>query len=164
MNNPTRELLADLLLDREASFDERLITGTLNAVRRRRRRRQAGRVTLAMAVIALLVWWTQLPRNLAPTIAVAPLPNLPEYLVRTRPLTPDERVATRPATLAAVVSRRDESLIVKTVPSPDLYQLITDEELKQLLAGHDPVIIRQAGGRALLLLDGELVADDFDVN
>lgn len=164
MNSPTRELLADLLTDRDASFDERLITGTLNAVRRRRRQRQAGRVTLAVAVIALLVWWTQLPRSSAPTIAVAPSPKVPEYLVRTQPLTADERVGTQPATLAVVVSRTDESLLVKTVPSPDLYQLITDEELKQLLAGHDPVIIRQAGGRALLLLDGKPVDEFLDVN
>jgi hypothetical protein len=33
-----------------------------------------------------------------------------------------------------------------------------------LLAGHDPVIIRQAGGRALLLLDGKPVGGRFDVN
>jgi hypothetical protein len=133
-------------------------------VRRRRNHRQAGRVTLAVAVIALLVWWTQLPRNSAPVIAVVPSSRVPEYLVRTQPLTANERVVTQPATLAVVVSRRDESLIVKTVPSPDLYQLITDEELKQLLAGHDPVIIRQPGGRALLLLDGEPVGGRFDVN
>jgi hypothetical protein len=164
MNSPTRELLADLLTDRDASFDERLITGTLNAVRRRRRQRQAGRVTLAAAVIALLVWWTQLPRNPAPMIAVVPSPKVPEYLVRTQPLKAEERVATRPATLAVVVSRKDASLMVKTVPSPDLYQLITDEELKQLLAGHDPVIVRQPGGRALLILDGEPVNEFLDVN
>lgn len=164
MNSPTRELLADLLTDRDVSFDERLITGTLNAVRRRRRQRQAGRVTLAAAVIALLVWWTQLPRNPAPMIAVVPSPKVPEYLVRTQPLKAEERVVTQPASLAVVSSQVDESLIVKTVPSPDLYQLITDEELKQLLAGHDPVIIRQPGGRALLILDGKPVDGRFDVN
>jgi hypothetical protein len=164
MNSPTRELLADLLTDRDVSFDERLITGTLNAVRRRRHQRQAARMTLAVAVIALLVWWTQLPRNPAPMLAVVPSPSVPEYLVRTQPLTVEERVVTQPATLAVVSSQADESLIVKTVPSPDLYQLITDEELKQLLAGHDPVIIRQPGGRALLILDGEPVGGRFDVN
>lgn len=164
MNSPTRNLLEDLLTERDASFDGRLITGTLAAVRRRRHQRQAGRMTLAVAVIALLVWWTQLQRNPAPAIAVTLSPKVPEYLVRTQPLTADERVATQPAVLAVVSSRADEALIVRTAPSPDLYQLITDEELKQLLAGHDPVIVRQPGGRALLILDGEPVAGRLDVN
>jgi hypothetical protein len=164
MNSPTRELLFDLLTERDASFDERLTTGTLAAVRRRLHQRQAGRVTLAVAVIALLICWMQLSRNPTPTIATAPSPSAPEYLFRTQPLTAEERVATLPATLAVVVSQMDESLIVKTVPSPDLYQPITDEELTRLLAGHNPVIIRQPGNPAILLLDGQPVGAPFDLN
>lgn len=164
MNSPTRELLDDLLIERDATFDERLITRTLNAVRRRRQQRRTSQVTLAISVIALLVWWTQLSKNSAPTIVATPAPAVPGYLVRTQPLSATERVVTQSATLAVVSSRADESLIVRTVPSPDLYQSITDEELKQLLAGHDPVIIRQPGGRALLLLDGQPVDGSLNVN
>lgn len=165
MNSPTQELLDDLMNDRPAAFDEQLLAGTLAAVRRRRFQRRAGRVSMVtvLVLIATSFWFTW-PRPTAPSIANVAQPARPGYLVHTQPLAANEIVTTRATDFALVGSSHDDSLIVKTVPSPDLYQKLTDKELMVLLAGHDAVIVRQPGKPAMLILDGKPVGDRFDVN
>gem|GEM_PF-2123282 len=54
--------------------------------------------------------------------------------------------------------------MVNTVPSPDLDQLISDVELRMLLADHNPVLLRQPNRRPQLLLDGKLFDGRLNVN
>ncbi|MBI1176592.1 hypothetical protein GC207_04050 [bacterium] len=165
MNSPAQELLNDLMNDRPTAFDEQLLAGTLAAVRRRRFHRKAGRVSMvtALVLIAATFWFTW-PRPTAPSIANVTLPAKPNYIVHTVPLAADEIVTTRATEFAVIDSSHDDSLIVKTVPSPDLYQKLTDQELMVLLAGHDAVIVRQPGKPAMLILDGKPLGDRLDVN
>lgn len=156
MNSPAEELFEDLINERDRAFDDQLLAGTLNAVRRRRIRRQVGNAALAMtALLVLVVCWLKLPSKPAPAVATAPTPRVPEFLVRTEALSGNELVTTTGGAFTSVTSASDRSLVVNTVPSPDLYQLISDAELRMLLAEHNPVLLRQPDRRPRLLLDGK---------
>jgi hypothetical protein len=165
MNSPAKELLNDLINERDRAFDERLVTGTLNAVRRQRTRRRAGNGVLALtALFVLAVCWMKIPSTPAPVIASHPAPHVSEFLVQTRALSGQELVLTTAGAFSTVTSASDSALVVNTVPSPDLYQLISDVELRMLLAEHNPVLLRQPNRRPQLLLDGKLFDGRLNVN
>jgi hypothetical protein len=121
-----------------------------------------------LGVVALLVVTFLLRGNSSertPAETAAPEFAPPSYLVQTTPLSATERIATQRTGLTLISSSMDPSLVVRTVPSPDLYQRITDGELMLLLAGRDAVIVRQPGRPAMLILDGQPVAPlRLDVN
>ena len=163
MNSP--KLLEDLINERDGAFDDQLLAGTLNAVRRQRSRRRVGNVALAMtALLVLTICWFKFPSKPAPAIASVPAPRVPEFLVQTKALSGYEIVVTSAGAFTAVASASDPSLVVNTVPSPDLYQLISDAELRMLLADHNPVLLRQPNRRPQLLLDGKLFEGRLNVN
>jgi hypothetical protein len=163
MNSP--KLLEDLINERDRAFDDQLLSGTLQAVRSQRTRRRAGNAALALtALLVLAVCWLKIPSTPAPSIATVPAPRVPEFLVRTEALSGNELVVTTAGAFTVVTSRSDRSLVVNTVPSPDLYQLISDVELRMLLADHNPVLLRQPNRRPQLLLDGKLFDGRLNVN
>jgi len=165
MNSPTKELLEDLINERDTAFDEQLLAGTLGAVRRQRVRRHVGNVALALtALFVLAVYWVNTPSTPAPAVATAPAPRVAEFLVRTKALSERERVLTTSGSFSVVTSVSDPALVVNTVPSPDLYQLISDAELRTLLAAHNPVLLRQPNRRPQLLLDGKPFDGRLNVN
>lgn len=161
MSNPNQELLKDVLNEKPVRFDEHLLDLTLKAVRRRRRTGSAIRVGLIVAIFLFgLVWWRNPPTSQAPKMAILPTdPSPPDYLVQTSRLHIKQWVMTQSTDYEIVESVSHESLVVSTVPSANFYQVLNDAELEQMLAQHDPIILRQPNQRALLLLDGELVVN-----
>jgi hypothetical protein len=165
MNSPTKELLDDLINDRDQAFDDQLLTDTLAAVRRQKTRRRAGNVAMAFSTLLVLaICWMAFSPTVPPSVVNVFLPKAPEFLVSTEALSANERVVTAPGAFTIVSSEEDPSLVVNTVPSPDLYQLISDVELRMLLAEHNPVLLRQPNRRPQLLLDGKLFDGRLNVN
>jgi len=149
--------------ERSADIEDRLLEGTLKAVRRKRQEQHILRSVIAALILSLpLLWLTKDPSSKTPIPAnrfVASTDS--NTFVQTKALPERDRIATQSGKVDRVQSMHDTSLTLTTVRSPKVYQVLSDEDLKKLLAVHDPVIIRQNNHRALLVMDGKLMTEPF---
>ena len=168
MSNSTKDLLDDIIIERDETFGDELLSGTLGAVRAQRRQRRTTHTSLAVvALLVLVVCWlntSSVPQatSITPTVQLTVPAN--SLHVSTRALAPTEIVATVSGMVESVRSISALDLVVNTESGHRLYQLIDDAELRSMLAHRNPVILRQPHRAPRLLLEGEFVGPTIQLN
>lgn len=154
------ELLEDVLAEAAPqNFRDELFARTLKQVRRRKQwRRTRSALLAASAVVALIFFARTLPPTKpAPTQIISnPL------LVHSQPLTASMIVRTDSA-VAMVGSSNSSVAILKSASAQDLFGVIGDEELFDLLEGRPAILVRRNSFEAELVFANPADQDGFPV-
>lgn len=141
------ELLDDVLGDAASpAFREELLGRTLEQVQRRRRARR--RLRTVSAIAALVVVFALGPRFWN-------TPKAPEtansFLVHSEPLSPQMMVATDAGSVGTVHSSASSFAFLRTSDNDRAFEVINDNQLLALCAGHAAALVYHGPGQAELV-------------
>ncbi len=150
-NNHEHERLLDEVLSAglPENFRDALLGRSLQLARRRRRARQASRAASALvliAAVAMFVWRTLPPPEVAPEVASVPI-----RVVRTAPLHATELVTTHPLAADHLVATVMTTSITTTSPTHGQFRVIDDRELIGYVGPRPVALVRRAAHSAELV-------------
>ncbi|MEO7299757.1 MAG: hypothetical protein ABI042_14415 [Verrucomicrobiota bacterium] len=152
------ELLEDILADAAPqTFRDDLFARTLQQVRRRKQLGRARNALLAASAVVALIFFTRV----SPTTKLLPTQIVSNsLLIHSQPLAADMIVRTDFA-VPRVDSSSATVALLKSAPAKDLFRVIGDDELFNLLDGRPAVLVRRNSFEAELVFANPADQDGF---